>query len=74
VNLLDRVRANMRHLLEAKGWTYGDLGFPRQYVCHFLRGDYGASASRLDEFAAAFGVDVAELCILRPEFKETRTK
>lgn len=68
MNLSDRVRANVLHLLEAKRWSYSDLGrefdrpLDRRYVGHMLRGDKGFSAARIDEFAAAFGVDVSELC------------
>lgn len=69
MNLSDRVRANVLHLLEAKGWSYSDLGrelnpsrpLDRRYVGHMMRGDKGFSAARIDEFAAAFGVDVMEL-------------
>jgi hypothetical protein len=80
VNLSDRVRANVLFFLEAKSWTYNDLGrefdrpLDRRYVGHMLRGDKGFSASRIDDFAAAFGVDVSELCVMRPEFKEARAK
>jgi len=78
VNLSDRVRANVLYFLEAKGWTYADLGrefdppVDRRYVRHMLadktKHRKGFSASRIDGFAAAFGVDVSELC------KEARAK
>lgn len=66
MTLSDRVRANVLHLLEAKGWTYSDLGWDRRYVGHMLRGDKGFSADRIDEFAARLKVDVSELCKIPP--------
>lgn len=62
MNLHDRIRANIATLLEARGYTYGDLGWPYNYVCDVVRGKRGLSLSRVDEFAARLGVDVAELC------------
>jgi len=65
VNLSDRVRANVLHLLEAKGWTYSDLGWDRRYVGHMLsdrgRNQKGFSLSRVEEFAARLHVDPIEL-------------
>lgn len=78
MNLSDRVRANVLYFLEAKGWSYSDLGrefsrpLDRRYVGHMLKGDKGFSASRIDEFAAAFGVDVADLARHPDLFKEAR--
>lgn len=66
MNLSDRVRANVLHLLEAKGWTYSDLGWDRRYVSHVLRGDKGFTTDRIDEFAARLGVDVSILCARPP--------
>jgi len=63
VNLSDRVRANVRLLLEAKGMTYSDLGMHRQSVWNMLSGRRGFSCARIDEFAAALKVDVADLCV-----------
>lgn len=72
MNLSDRVRANVLDFMEGKGWTYADLGrefdppLDRRYVRHMLadKGPHrkGFSASRIDDFAAAFRVDVSELC------------
>ncbi len=71
MNLSDRVRANVLHLLEAKGWTYSDLGWDRRYVGHMLadktENRKGFSAARIDEFAARLKVDVSELCRMPPE-------
>jgi hypothetical protein len=72
MNLCDRVRANVLYFLEAKGMTYGDLGFDRRYVGHMLAGDKGFSVARIADFAAALHVDVSELTVMRPEFKEAR--
>jgi hypothetical protein len=81
VNLSDRVRANVLHFMEAKGWTYADLGREldppanRRYVWHMLadrsKHGKGFSASRIDEFALAFGVDVGLLCREPSEFRPT---
>lgn len=71
MNLSDRVRANVLHLLEAKAMIYSDLGWDRRYVGHMLRGDKGFSADRIDDFAAALHVDVAELCKIPPGFRAT---
>lgn len=61
MNLSDRVRANVLHLLEAKGWAYSDLGWDRRYVGHMLRGDKGFSVAQVQEFAARLKVDPCEL-------------
>ena len=74
MNLSDRVRANVRFFLEAKGMTYSDLGMHRQSVWNMLNGRLGFSCARIQEFADRFHVDVAELCVERPEVKEGRTK
>lgn len=68
--LSDRVRANVRLLLEAKGMTYSDLGIHRQSVWNMLAGRRGFSCSRIDDFAAALKVDVSELTVVRSEFNE----
>lgn len=62
MNLSDRVRANIAYLLEARGYTYSDLGWPRNYVGDVIHGRRGLSTARIDEFAARLGVDVAEIC------------
>lgn len=66
MNLSDRVRANVLHLLEAKRWTYSDLGWDRRYVGHMLsdkgKNRRGFSAARIQEFADRLGVDVSDLC------------
>lgn len=72
MNLSDRVRANVRLLLEAKGMTYSDLGWPRQDVFGMLSGRRGFSCERIQAMADRLRVDVAELCVVRPEFKEAR--
>lgn len=72
MNLSDRVRANVRLLLEAKRMTYSDLGTHKQTVWNILSGRQGFSCSRIDDFAAALKVDVSELTVVRPEFKEAR--
>lgn len=84
MNLSDRVRANVLHLMEAKGWTYADFGremsppLDRRYVRHMLadrsKHGKGFSASRIDGFAAAFGLDVAELCKIPPGFRATEER
>jgi hypothetical protein len=61
VNLSDRVRANIAYLMEARGYTYSDLGWPRNYVGDVIHGRRGLSDARKDEFAARLGVDVSEL-------------
>ena len=60
-SLIDTVRANIRHLIEARGYTYSDLGWPRHYVSHVLNGKYGLSLARVEEFAARLKVDPVEL-------------
>lgn len=72
VNLADRVRANVRHLLEAKGWAYSDLGWPRHYVSHVLTGEYGLSTARIQEFADRLKCDVSELTKEPPKWYEER--
>ena len=63
MNLPNRIRANIRFLIEARGYTYSELGLgSRQDICHVLSGKRGLSLSRVDEFAARLGVDVADLC------------
>jgi antitoxin component HigA of HigAB toxin-antitoxin module len=63
VNLSDRIRANIRHLIEARGYTYSELGLgSRQDVCHVLSGSRGLSLKRVDAFAKSLGVDVVDLC------------
>jgi antitoxin component HigA of HigAB toxin-antitoxin module len=61
MSLADRIRANIRHLIEARGYTYSDLGWPRQYVYHVLSGERGLSLERVEEFARRLRVDPAEL-------------
>lgn len=60
-SLLDTVRANIRRLMEAKGYTSTDLDWPRHYVSHVLSGKYGLSLARIEEFAARLHVDPLEL-------------
>lgn len=62
MNLSDRVRANIALLMEARGYTYSDLGWPRNYVGDVIHGRRGLSDKRKDEFAAKLGVDVSDLC------------
>lgn len=72
MNLSDRVRANVLYFLEAKGMTYAELGFDRRYVGHMLRDGKGFSSRRIDDFAAALRVDVADLARHPDLFKEAR--
>ena len=81
MNLSDRVRANVLHLMEAKRWTYADFGremsppLDRRYVRHMLadrtKHGKGFSAARIDEFARAFGIDVSDLTRVPPGFRAT---
>lgn len=61
MNLSDRVRANIALLMEARGYTYSDLGWPRNYVGDVIHGRRGLSLARTDEFAARLKVDPCEL-------------
>ena len=63
MHLSDRVRSNVRLILEAKAMSYSDLGWDRRYVGHMLRGDKGFSAERIQDFADALNVDVSLLCV-----------
>lgn len=71
MNLSDRVRANIRYLLEAQGKTYGELGWHRNYVSDVVNGRRHPSPARIDEFAARLKVDVSELVMMRPGFRAT---
>lgn len=63
MNLSERVRANIRRLIEAHGWAYGDLGWPRNYVSDVVNGVCGVSLERLQEFADRLRCDPADLCV-----------
>lgn len=62
MNLSDRIRANIRYFLEAQGKSYGDLGWPKNYVSDVVNGVCGLSTARVQEFADRLHVNVADLC------------